>query len=155
MTGSLNEFIRKAGAAFWQSAQTVPHAPIARTIPGIGPGGWDKHALANAQGQAPADSALLKTKTVYRVYTENLNSRAVTEIIGRYFEGATITKAIGLDARTQGASESAIVIEIITSKVDALQRIAFMAQDIRTHNAQISVLVSRATVDTFEVTENV
>jgi len=153
MTGSLNEFIRKAGAAFWQSA--TPEVLRKGTIAGIGPGGWDKHALANAQGQAPADGALLKTKTVYRVYTENLNSRAVTEIIGRYFEGATITKAIGLDSRTQGASESAIVIEIITSKPDQLQRIAFMAQDIRTHNAQISVLVSRATVDTFEVTENV
>ena len=153
MTGKLEEFLRRINRNL--AAQRANNPKHARTMAGIGPGGWDKHALANAQGQAPADGALLKTKTVYRVYTENLNSRAVTEIIGRYFEGATITKAIGLDARTQGASESAIVIEIITSKPDQLQRIANLAGDIRQHNAQISVLVSRATVDTFEVTENV
>jgi hypothetical protein len=151
MTGHLEAFIRQAGAAFWKAAQVAP--VVATTVPGIGPGGWDKHALANAQGQAA--NTVLKAKTVYRVYTENLNSRAITEIIGRYFEGATITKAIGLDSRTQGASESAIVIEIITSKPDSLQRIADLAGDIRQHNSQISVLVSRATVDTFEVTEHV
>lgn len=128
----------------------------ASTVPGIGPGGWNKHALANAQGQAgkPHDS-LLQTKTLYRLYTENtlvLHRSDLLAIVGRYFNGATIYFGTGLDARTQADSEPAIVVEIVTSAVDSLQRIADLAGDLRVVGQQISVLVTRQTVDTFEVT---
>jgi hypothetical protein len=149
MTGDLEKFLRSTHRAIWNTL-----TPVAKpTNPGIGPGSWNSNALANSQGQAPTEGALLKTKTVYRIYTEDINRVAVRAIIGRYFEGATVLYGVGLDARTQDSDEDAVVIEIITSKPDQLQRIANLAGDIRHHNAQISVLVSRSTVDTFEVTE--
>lgn len=140
------------------------------TVAGIGPGGWDKHALSNAQGQAgtPHDSiarlaadvtertndatALFATKTLYRLYTEDLNRGRTRDIVKRYFDGATLYYGIGLDARTQANDEEAVIIEIVTSAADAVQRIADLAGDLRVAGKQISVLVTRQTVDTFEVT---
>lgn len=147
MTGQLEEYLRK------QERETKNNRETAHTVPGIGPGGWDSNALARSQ-DTNAHAPLLTSKTVYRIYTENLDYNGVVNIIKRYFDGATITNGIGLDARTQGADERAIVIEIITSKRDQLQRIADLAGDIRAHNDQISVLVARSTVDTFEVTKS-
>lgn len=144
MTGALELFLR--------TVSRVSAPP--RTNPGIGPGGWDSKALSNAQGQAPADGALFKTKTLYRIYTESVLTDAhLAEIIGRYFEGATVTWGLGMDARTQDASEQALIIEIVSSAPDSLQRIAHLAGDLRVAGNQISVLVTRQTVDTFEVTE--
>jgi hypothetical protein len=147
-TGRLEEFLRRV------ERNLKANPPVASTLAGIGPGGWDSSALATSQGQAPADGALLKTKTVYRIYTEDVFSISRRdEIIGRYFDGATIYYGTGLDARTQDARENALIIEIVTSKPDQLQRIANLAGDLRVAGKQISVLVTRATVDTFEVTE--
>lgn len=157
MTPELEQWLRKHGT----------EAPA--TLAGIGPGGWDKHALANSQGQhgTPHDSiarlaadvasretpALFTTKTVYRIYTEDAhhpNDR--NDIIKRYFDGATVYWGVGLDARTQGGAEAALIIEVVSSAADALQRIADLAGDLRVAGKQISVLVTRQTVDTFEVT---
>lgn len=160
MTPELEQWLRKHGN----------DAPA--TLAGIGPGGWDKHALANAQGQAgtshdsiarlaadvtsrtnDATPALFATKTLYRLYTEHVISVTYLEtLIGRYFDGATLYFGTGLDARTQDASESSVTIEIVTSAADALQRIADLAGDLRVAGNQVSVLVTRQTVDTFEVT---
>lgn len=150
MTGELEKFLRSTHRAIWNTLTPVPR----KTVAGIGPGGWNSHALADSQGQAPKSDALLKRKTVYRVYTEDVFYREhLTEIIGRYFAGATIYQGTGLDARTQDGSERAIIIEIVSSLPDSLQRIAHLAGDLRHAGKQISVLVTRASVDTFEVTE--
>lgn len=164
MTPELEQWLRKHGTANDDGTYGYP-----ATVAGIGPGGWDKHALANAQGQrgTPADSiarlaadvagrevpALFTTKIVYRLYTEDVhhpNDR--NDIIKRYFDGATVYWGVGLDARTQDGAEAALIIEIVTSAADALQRIADLAGDLRIAGKQISVLVTRQTVDTFEVT---
>lgn len=141
MTPELEQWLRKHAS----------DAPA--TLAGIGPGGWDKHALANSQGQHNAPKALLTAKTIYRLYTENvLPLDRTTDIIGRYFDGATIYNGLGLDARTQADNEAAIIVEIVSSAPDALQRIADLAGDLRVAGNQISVLVTRQSVDTFEVT---
>jgi hypothetical protein len=49
-------------------------------------------------------------------------------------------------------AEAALIVEIVTSAPDALQRIVDLAGDLRVAGKQISVLVTRQTVDTFEVT---
>ncbi len=138
--------------------------PQTQTVAGIGPGTWDKHALANSQG-AHADKVKAESiglfkrpsagtvKTVYRLYTQDINRNATLDIVRRYFEGATILYGVGLDSRTQSADENAVVFEIVTSKPDAFQRIADLAGDIRVRNNQISVLVTQHNVTTFEVTE--
>ena len=147
MTGDLEKFLRST------ERKPASHFEETRTNPGIGPGGWNSKALSNAQGQSGKPDALFKTKTVYRLYTEDKNRNATIATIKRYFDGATLHYGIGLDARTQSTDENAVVIEIVTSKPDALQQIAYLACDLRAMNDQISILVTRATVDTFEVTE--
>lgn len=150
-TGALEKFLCTQHTAVWLA---VKRNLSGKTVAGIGPGGWDSRALANAQGQAPADGALLKRKTVYRIYTEDILPLAtVTAIIGQYFASATLFYGVGLDARTQDSHENSLTIEIVTSAPDSLQRITNLAGDIRFTARQISVLVTRATVDTFEVTE--
>jgi len=143
MTGKLEEFLRRL--------ERKP-ADNSRTTPGIGPGGWNSKALSNAQGQAT--QSVGRTKTVYRLYTEDTRRNATLAIVKRYFDGATVLYGIGLDARTQTADENAVVIEIVSSKADSLQRILDLAGDIRVSNGQISVLITRQNVDTFEVTEH-
>lgn len=92
-------------------------------------------------------------KTLYRLYTQDVNRNRTIAIVKRYFEGATLTYGIGLDARTQFADENAVVIEIVSSAPDALQKVLDLAGDIRETNAQISVLITRQQATTFEVTE--
>lgn len=123
------------------------------TVPGIGPGGWDSKALSNAQGQAPTVASVGASKTVYRLYTQDTARIKTRNIVARYFEGATLTYGIGLDSRTQDSDEESLTIEIVTSKADAFQRVLNLAGDIRESNRQISVLITRHDVTTFEVTE--
>lgn len=146
MTGALELFLRRIN----RNLATKPS-----TVPGIGPGGWDSKALANAQGShfdyvTPSAG---KVKTVYRLYTEDVSRVRTRAIVARYFEGATLTYGVGLDTRTQDTDEESLTIEIVTSKADAFQRVLDLAGDIRETNAQVSVLITRHTVTTFEVTE--
>jgi hypothetical protein len=107
-----------------------------------------KHAEHNHVG---AFNAL---KTEYRIYTESkLSTRELADVVARYFEGATIYSGIGLDSRTQDTFESAVVVEIVSSKLDSLQRALDLAGDLRVLGNQASVLVSKRDVHTFEVTE--
>lgn len=143
MTPELEQWLKKHG--------TSATVATGRTLPAIGPGGWDKHALANAQGQATASVG--RVKTLYRLYTEDINRTYTIALVKRYFDGATLTFGIGLDARTQERDENNITIEIVTSAADAFQRVLHLAGDIRERNNQISVLITRSAVTTFEVTE--
>jgi hypothetical protein len=145
MTPELEQWLRKHGTA-------GSHFEETRTVPGIGPGGWDSKALSNAQGQTVAPS-VGHHKTVYRLYTEDVRRNATIVLVKRYFEGATLSYGIGLDSRTQSTDENAVTIEIVTSKPDAFQRVLNLAGDIRETNNQVSVLITRQDVDTFEVTE--
>ncbi len=151
-TFQLEQFLK----SFRGDLGTVAEIPSVRTVPGIGPGTWDRNALANSQGQAgkvvkPAQS-VGTVKTLYRLMTQDINRNQTVAIVKRYFEGATLTYGIGLDARTQQADENAVVIEIVTSAADAFQRIVNLAGDIRVINGQISVLITRQDITTFEVT---
>ena len=99
------------------------------------------------------NNRLFTRKTVYRIYTEDTyQTNELAAIVARYFEGATIFRdALGLDTRAIGGREPSVVVEIVSSKPDALQRIANLAGDIRSRFHQVSVLVSVAPIDTFEV----
>ena len=169
-TPELDQFLKRMHDTGAKLENGVWHEPIKpQTVAGIGPGTWDRNALANAQGQhagkladkATAESiGLFKSvspagakKTVYRVYTQDINRNATLDIVRRYVEGATVLYGVGLDSRTQEHDENAVAIEVVTSKPDAFQRILDLAGDIRVCNSQISVLVTQHSVTTFEVTE--
>lgn len=112
--------------------------------------------LADAQDPTGrADRPAFNTpKRLFRLYTEHLPLRYnVRSLIGRYFDGATLYYGTGLDARTQADAEDALVIEIVSSKSDALQRVLDLAGDIRALGQQVSVLVGVQDVRTFEVTD--
>lgn len=118
----------------------------------------------NPAGRAELDAANRKlatgpvfnaAKTVYRLYTEDIPTVDVRGIVKRYFEGATILYGIGLDSRTQATDEDAIVVEIVSSLPDSLQRALDLAGDLRVAGNQVSVLVTRQDVRTFEVIADV
>ena len=113
--------------------------------------------LANAQeqhanAQRHTGPAFNTFKRLYRIYTQALELVNVADYIGRYFEGATIFHGVGLDARTQDATENAVMIEIVSSLPDALQRAVNLAGDLRQAGEQISVLLTVQDVRTFEIT---
>jgi hypothetical protein len=104
------------------------------TVPGIGPGSWDAGKLAESQELHAR--ALASSVVTYRIYTEDrLN---LVELVSRYFDGATLYYTRGL---WRGEVESGAVIEILGTPAD-LQKIMFLAGDIKHTNAQQSVLVS-------------
>lgn len=132
------------------------------TLKGIGPGGWDKHTLANSQGQH-ADKrtaermGLFKTDVaesisgvVYRLYTEDSDStrESLIRLVSRYFDGATITYGVGV---WQGATERNATVEIVAAVGD-LQKIVNLAGDIRFVHGQTAVLVTWAPVSQLLVT---
>lgn len=126
------------------------------TVYGIGPGGWDIYKLTRDQQEAAqAKSIPSHAKTLYRIHTEDVanNGLRVRDLVRSYFEGATITFGIGLDKRTQLADEPSVTIDIVTSHTNGLAKVLALAGAIRRLNHQISVLVVRIPVDTYEVTE--
>jgi hypothetical protein len=138
--------------ATWQLEQllrkTLGKPATPATVAGIGPGTWDSNELARQQD--PADG-LFTRKSLDRIYTEDDGN--LTELVNRYFEGATILHGIGLDVSASYGIEASATIEVVSSKPDALQRIVNLAGDIREVNKQVSVLVTRQNVETFEVRE--
>ncbi len=75
---------------------------------------------------------------LYRVFTENTNSEKIKDIVSRYFDGYTVLYGEGCFRLEK---ENAIIIEIVCERQD--KRITRMAQDIKTHNKQGSVLIQR------------
>lgn len=122
--------------------------PHDTTVPGIGPGGWDAGKLAREQEQRAHDSRI-----VYRLYTEQ--SENLLELVERYFPAATLSFGVGLWSNPDTGRivrEVSRVIEVIGTR-DDLQRIVFLAGDIRVTNQQSSVLVTWHTVSLLDVTE--
>lgn len=81
----------------------------------------------------------------YRIYTEY--KPGLSELVMRYFAGATIYDGIGIWA---DGRELASIIEIVGVRSD-LQRIADLAGDIKTVNHQSSVLVTWHAVSRLDV----
>lgn len=120
-----------------------------RTVPGIGPGGWDAGKLAADQIKA-WDSKAERTANgaiLFRLYTEWADN--LVELVSRYFGDATIIPTIGI---WRGETEDGAVIEIVGTVAD-LQSVTHLAGDIRHRNEQSAVLVTWGTLSTLMVTE--
>ena len=99
--------------------------------------------LADAQGfpTLPLEPSVSHA-VVFSLYTEQHPN--LLALVSRYFDGATIYPyAFGL---WPGGVEHTAVIEIVGT-MDDLQRIVHMAGDIKTVNAQTSVLVTWVRLD--------
>ena len=73
--------------------------------------------------------------TVYRIYTEDADRRAVVEAVTGKFESFTLQPTTGY---YKGKEEHSIVIEIVDAKEEDVEAVA---QSIRAINGQKSVLV--------------
>lgn len=89
-------------------------------------------------------------KHLYRIYTET--RPGISMVVKEYFEGATIYQGVGLDARTQHHKEHSTIIEIVSSNPNADERVLELAKHLRHRDGQISVLVTRIPIETWEVT---
>lgn len=108
---------------------------MSNTVAGIGPGRWSKHALAQSQ-ERHALRLTQSQSTVYRLYTETFDN--LPSLVARYFPGASLFEGVGL---WEGQTERCTIIEIVASP-DDLQKIVFLAGDIRVTNKQSGVLVT-------------
>jgi hypothetical protein len=110
---------------------------------------WLTRKLAQAQETFAADKrasrAEVSPSVEYRLYTEFYPN--LLELTARYFDGATLYFGTGL---YEGNTESGGVIEIVATK-DDLQKVVFLAGDIKHVNAQKSVLVTYAPVTAVSV----
>lgn len=73
--------------------------------------------------------------TVYRIYTEDTDRRAVVKAVAGKFESFTLQPTTGY---YKGEEEQSIVIEIVDAREEDVQTVA---QSIRAINGQKSVLV--------------
>ncbi len=118
------------------------------------------HTYRPTHGGYP-EPAFNTSKVLYRLYTEEILTVDsggpvwfdVTPYVNRYFAGATIYRGVGLDTRTQNGAENALIIEVVSSLPDGLQRALNLAGDLRIVLGQVSVLVTVQDVRTFEVVE--
>jgi hypothetical protein len=76
-------------------------------------------------------------KTIYRIYTEEKNKRAIVRLAGEQFESFTLQPTLGY---YQGKPEKSIVIEIVGASQRAVEQ---LARRIRKMNGQKSVLLIR------------
>lgn len=103
-----------------------------------------QEAHARTRELAAVEHASTRT-VVYRLYTERVSNLEM--LVLRYFEGATLTPAVGMYGRTR---EHAIVIDIVGTLAD-LQSVAFLAGDIKQLNSQSSVLITWTDVHRLDV----
>jgi hypothetical protein len=77
----------------------------------------------------------MKATTIYRIYTEKKNLRAILRLAGKRFESFTLQPTAGY---YKGKSEESIVIEIVGARERTVNA---LASAIRRMNGQKSVLV--------------
>jgi len=78
----------------------------------------------------------------FKIYTENKNTRELIELVKSELEAATIYFATGI---WQGATEESMVIEYITSEVDAeimKRRLRKLMEKIKIMNRQETVMLT-------------
>jgi len=78
----------------------------------------------------------------FKIYTENKNTRELIELVKSELEAATIYFATGI---WQGSTEESMVIEYITSEVDAeimRRRLRRLMEKIKIMNRQEAVMLT-------------
>jgi hypothetical protein len=76
----------------------------------------------------------------FKIYTEDKNQTAISELVGEFFDGFTVNA--GLLGFWKGTSEASISIEIITDASYADAAIEVIAERIKVLNRQEAVLVT-------------
>ena len=89
--------------------------------------------------------AVTNGPVLFTLYTEDRDN--LLTLVSRYFAGATLINATGL---WEGQTELSKVIEIVGTLAD-LQKVVFLAGDIKEVNEQQSVLFTYAPVNSFSV----
>mgnify|MGYP001598676099 FL=1 len=74
---------------------------------------------------------------LYRICTEDINRRQLTNLINRHFDGYTLYTVEG---RWKGKAEDALVIEIVGDLADRAP-VHILAHEIKALNEQESVLI--------------
>lgn len=88
----------------------------------------------------------LKNRTVYRIYTEDVNRTATLALLGFYFSNVTVTYGLCL---WHGKREATVIMEIVSDGQSKcmLQKIKQFASDIKVLNDQEEILVTETKAD--------
>ena len=97
------------------------------------------------EAQETKARAVITGPMLFTIYTEDRDN--LLTLVSRYFADATFINATGL---YNGQTELAKVIEIVGTLAD-LQKVVFLAGDIKEVNQQQSVLFTYAPVNSFSV----
>jgi len=77
---------------------------------------------------------------LYRIFTENLNTEKIADIVNKYFEGYTLLNGVGY---WQGEKENCLIIEIITNNKSDIDKIELIAYAIKKLNHQQAILIQQ------------
>lgn len=89
---------------------------------------------------------MMGTKNIHRIYTEDVNRKAVVRAISKRFASFTLQPTMGFYS---GNAEKSIVLEIVGA---AESEIKWLASEIQRINQQSSVLVVTVTGRTKKIT---
>lgn len=82
-------------------------------------------------------------KTLYRIYTEDINRETITDLVASKFDSYTFVSGRGV---WQSNGEDCIIVEIIGEQWD-FPDVRGIAAKIRDYNKQDSVLITRMPVE--------
>ena len=80
---------------------------------------------------------------LYRILTENVNLKGITELCNKFFPGFILIKAMGY---RQNQAEQSLIIEIVTNDNEAVRQ---LAKDIKEMNSQQAVLIQSISIESW------
>lgn len=88
----------------------------------------------------------MQNLTMFRIYTEHKNEPETTRTIGLFFEGFTRYENLGYWKETK---ENSLMFEVITKNTaEAREKLNTIAETLKRHNQQESVLITRQPIKT-------
>ena len=84
----------------------------------------------------------MNEKSVYRIYTEDMNRPEVVKVVSKYFDSFTVIPTLGY---WKGIEEHSLIIEVIG--LNQLIRVKQVAIDIKALNKQAAVLVTMNSIN--------
>jgi hypothetical protein len=102
------------------------------------------HARQSSANSGRKNGHNMAEKTVYRIYTEDVNRETVIDLVATKFGNFNVSTAKGY---WSGVAEDSLIVEVITASASARETIKGIATKIRDYNRQETVLITSHVVN--------